>query len=459
MFRILFCVMNIFVMLGIGSCKKFVEVPPPPTQLVSQNVFESDGTATAAILGIYSDMQSNFGFASGTYSSISFLAGGSSDELTNYSTDANQIQFYNNALSRTNSTISSFLWANPYKYIYASNAALEGLFASTQVSTSVKTQLVGEAKFIRAFCYFYLVNLFGDVPLVTSSNYLQNDTASRASTSLVYQQIILDLKDAQQDLSPDYSFSNGERVRPNKWAATSLLARAYLYEGNWQEAETQSSEVINNTSLYNLVPDLNSVFLANSNEAIWQEEPVLPGLNTNEGSDFILTANPVSQALNIGLVADFEPGDQRRISWVDSITESGQTYYFPFKYKIQSGATVTEYSMVFRLAELYLIRAEARVYLNNLSGAEDDLNIIRNRAGLSNTGAADNTTLLNAIMQERRVELFTEWGHRWLDLKRTRQADSVLALQKPQWQTTSVLYPIPQSEIQNDPNLSQNPGY
>jgi len=147
------------------------------------------------------------------------------------------------------------------------------------------------------------------------------------------------------------------------------------------------------------------------------------------------------------------------MSWVDSITESGQTYYFPFKYKIQSGATLTEYSMVLRLAELYLIRAEARVYLNNLSGAEEDLNVIRNRAGLPVTDATDNTTLLNAIMQERRVELFTEWGHRWLDLKRTGQADSVLAPQKPQWQTTSVLYPIPQSEIQNDPNLIQNPGY
>ena len=116
--------------------------------------------------------------------------------------------------------------------------------------------------------------------------------------------------------------------------------------------------------------------------------------------------------------------------------------------------------MVLRLAEQYLIRAEARAQQNNISGSQSDLNLIRNRAGLVNTAANDKTALLTAIEHERQVELFTEWGHRWLDLKRTNRADAVLGpIKAPNWQPTDMLYPIPQTQIANDPNVHQNPGY
>jgi hypothetical protein len=136
------------------------------------------------------------------------------------------------------------------------------------------------------------------------------------------------------------------------------------------------------------------------------------------------------------------------------------TYYYPYKYKIVSNATISEYSMVLRLAEQYLIRAEARVQ-NNLPGAIGDLNVLRARASLP----ALSTTLspaqvTTAIEHERQVELFTEFGHRWLDLKRTGRADAVLGqLKGANWQPTDVLYPLPLTEIQTNQNLTQNPGY
>jgi hypothetical protein len=115
------------------------------------------------------------------------------------------------------------------------------------------------------------------------------------------------------------------------------------------------------------------------------------------------------------------------------------------------------------LAEQFLIRAEARAKQNNKligsNSAESDINVIRNRAGLLNTSAATQEELLSEIERERRVELFVEWGHRWLDLKRSGRASAVLSLIKPLWDDTDVLYPIPYSERLLNPKLTQNFGY
>jgi hypothetical protein len=167
--------------------------------------------------------------------------------------------------------------------------------------------------------------------------------------------------------------------------------------------------------------------------------------------------------LTTDLLGAFEAGDERRIAWVDSTLYSGNLYYYPFKYKVQqaSASTITEYYVLLRLAEQYLIRAEAEAQLNDLTDAINDLNIIRTRAGLPGLSAALNQQqVLAAVMQERRIELFAEWGHRWFDLKRTNQATPTLdTISYKQWTPNAQLYPIPMSEITTDPNLTQNPGY
>ena len=109
---------------------------------------------------------------------------------------------------------------------------------------------------------------------------------------------------------------------------------------------------------------------------------------------------------------------------------------------------------------MYLIRAEVRAHLNNLLGANTDLNTIRNRAGLPDTNTNNPEVLLNDILKERRVELFTEVGHRFFDLKRTGKTGEKLSALKPNWSDSDLLLPIPEKELLLNNSLQpQNPGY
>jgi len=465
MFKSIF-VMCVAGMLAISSCEDFITIPGPNTQLSSSIVFADDETAQSALASIYLKLSENIqGFASGSHYSVTVFEGLYADELTSYLTPASQnYNFYFNNVTPVNAIVSS-AWSNCYKIIYECNRIIEGAKASTNITTTLKSQLIGEATFIRAFCHFYLVNLFGDVPLITTSDYAVSAKVSRMPVLNVYEKIISDLLDAKELLSDVYP-SDG-RVRINKGAATALLARAYLFIQNFEAAETQATEVINKGSQYKLQSDLDKVFLKTSEEAIWQ---LLPqgGLiaYTYEGSVFLLKAQPTSYALRNSLYAAFEPTDLRKTDWIDSVTsDSGlTTWYFVHKYKENHlNSTGSEYSMVLRLAEQYLIRAEARAKQNNLIGSnssESDINAIRTRAGLPNTTAASQQELLLAVEHERRVELFTEWGHRFFDLKRTGRLDAVLDPVKPNWESTDALLPLPQNEMLLNSNLKpQNPGY
>ena len=439
--------------VALSSCKSFVEVPSPINQLNTNNVFTDDKTATAAIVGIYSDME----FSSPISTYLTLLPGLSADELNTTQSDQGYLDFVNNTYL-PNNQYSAAVWAI-YSIVYEANSCIQGIQNAGGLSPKTKNQLLGEARFSRAFCYFYLVNLFGDVPLVTSTDYRINDTLRRTAGPQVYQQIITDLVSAQSLLSPAYP--TDQRVRPNVWTATALLSRAYLYTSKWANAETQASSVIN-SGLYTL-SGLDSVYLNISNETKWQLMPVNPSLNTQEGALFISgsTSQIPTYPLTDDLVNAFEPGDNRMPAWTGNTLIGSQTYYYPFKYKIAGGSPVNEYHIVFRLAEQYLVRAEARMQQNNLTGAIKDLNVIRSRAGLKALPASltrDQTTA--AIQQERRIELFAELGHRWLDLKRTNKADLVIGTLKPSsWKPTAALWPVPQVQRSANPNLTQNKGY
>jgi hypothetical protein len=449
--------------ITLSACKKLVQIDSPPDQISSKLVYSNDETATAAIRGIYSKMVSGDGFASGSANSVTILAGRSADDFSNYSSDEVNIQFSTNSLLPENTALRSGLWQEPYQVIYFANLALENLEASSLISNACKQQLQGEAKFIRAFCHFYLTNLFGDVPLILHTDYRINIQAFSSSKEQIYQQIIKDLTEAKSQLSDNYP--SAERIRANKWAATALLARVYLYQREWLKAEKETSEVIAQNEKYQVLDDLNQVFLKNSQEAILQfARPLFYGYNTNEGNIFILIAAPTSVnfvGLTNNLIDAFETKDLRRSKWISTYASGSNVWYYPSKYKLRTGATNnTEYSMVLRLAEQYLIRSEARGMQNNFSGANDDLNKIRKRAGLDEATFKDQFSILNAIEKERRLELFSEWGHRWLDLKRTERATAVIApLKTPNWQNTDALFPIPATELLNDKNLMQNEGY
>jgi hypothetical protein len=415
-----------------------------------------------------------------------------SDELNNYSTATTQLQYYQNAMTALN---GSGPWKNAYFYIYSANDIITRLQNNGNIPASVAAQLIGEAKFVRAFWYFYLTNLYGDVPLELTTDYTINGSMARTPQVQVYQQVIKDLQDAQAGLNSNYVDASDttittERSRPTKGAAVALLARVYLYTQKYDSAEIAANLTINNSSLYKLCTNLsastgsNYVFQKNSTETIWQLATPLPATTfTVDALDFTLRNAPGTGAANSAIVSpqllnSFEPSDKRRTQWIGiyPTTGAGVKYNFPYKYQVYNTTSVTsstaisEYTMVLRLAEQYLIRAEARAQQGNImgsSGALADLNIIRNRAGLPNyTGAMDQASVLAAILHERRVEFFAEWGHRWFDLKRTGTIDAVMggtggvcAIKGGSWSSTDQLFPIPQVERTNNANLTQNSGY
>ncbi len=442
----------------LTACKKLVTVDEPLNKLTSELVFTTDKSAVSAMSGLYSKILTSTSFAN---SGMTIYTGMSADELLNTSPGSND-EFSKNKLTTSNTVVATNFWTNAYNYIYHANAIIEGLNKSEDVTLPTKNQLMGEAKFMRAFCYFYLTNIFGDIPLITTTSYTENSTFPRKSSALIYEQIIKDLVDAKGLLVTSYPTPG--KLRPNKFTVAALLARVYLYQKEYGKAEEEATVIIN-SGVYTLTPNLNLVFLGNSSEAIWQ---LLPNSNLTantqnvyEGTVFIPASGivPVFTMTNY-LLNSFETGDQRKTSWINMTTVNGTNFYYPFKYKVKSAPSITEYYMMFRLAEQYLIRAEARAQQNNLSMAVADVNIIRKRAGLPDLTLTTQALLINAIIHERQVELFAEWGHRFLDLKRTQTADAVLGIVKAtDWQTTDALYPIPQTQINLNVNLTQNPGY
>lgn len=446
------------------SCDLFLDVAPPKTELATDLVFDNNSTANAAITSIYAQMAT----VNGTpLSNMVWLSGLSADEFTNYATDQRITAFYTNSLSPSDALVASYFWTPYYNIIYQTNAIIEGLSKSTGVSDIVKKQIIGEAKFIRAFYHFYLTGFYGDIPLVTSSDYRINATLSRSPQIDVYKQIVSDLLDAREMLNNNYVGADGtttstERVRPNEKVAAALLARVYLYTKNYEKAEDEATTVIDD-SRYTLTSNLNNTFLKNSAEAIWQLQP-FTGAATTFATKFVLITAPTtgldkSIVLNSSILNLFDSNDLRYANWVGKITVSGQTHYFPNKYKV-TGVNTTEYDMVIRLAELHLIRAEARIHQDDIKNGLADLNVLRKRANVEEYDVetiTDDPFLL--VERERQRELFSE-GHRWFDLRRTGQIDEVMTIFAPskgaQWRAGSALYPIPQTERNSNPNLSQN---
>jgi hypothetical protein len=456
----------------LPSCRKFVELDAPQNQVGVEQSFETDATATSAVLGIY-----NNGSVRTWIFNLSVYPGMSADDVQSNFSQPAQDEFENNALSISNSSISNILWAYGYASLAQANIMIAGLGKSTSLTPAVKNQLMGEAKTWRAFDLFYLANLFGDVPMPVSDDALANAVLPRTPVAQVWQQIITDLKEAQQLLPETYP--TALRARINRHTATALLARAYLYTKDWAAAEAAANTVIS-SGVYSLNKDLNTTFSNTSNEVIWQQA-TLTGLSiymTNTDAQGGSYAAPVGVVpaftLYDTLYHSFESGDLRKANWVTPTELGGKNYYVVSKYKLRglpSGAsTGNEYNVIVRLAEQYLIRAEARARQGNLGDAVADVDSVRSRAGLSMLDPAiSQADLLLAIEKERRSELFAEWGHRWMDLKRTpavtdpagkTRADEVLGGMKPAtWNTTDILYPIPDAQRIANPALTQNPGY
>ncbi|WP_316818403.1 RagB/SusD family nutrient uptake outer membrane protein [Pedobacter nyackensis] len=471
-----FILTSIFL-TGLLGCKKLTEAGLPVNDLISKAVFQSDETASSAITGIYARMMDDIN-ATPLY--ISWYSALAADEVNTTLTSGNFLQLYKNDQS-AQTALTNIFWNGGYNFIYRANAVIEGVNQSTAMTTTVRQQLLGEAYFIRAFWHFYMVNFYGDVPIILTTDYEANAKAGRAATTDVYKQIILDLQESKKLLTEKYVDGNSvsespERVRPNTYAASALLSRVYLYSGNVINAEIEADRVISKTALYEL-ESIDRVFLKESKEAIWQLSRPLPAPEgTVESEYFIIRATPGagltgSTTISDALLERFAVNDLRRSSWIGTYTDNSispaNDYHFPYKYKADGTSAEKEYSIVFRLAEQYLIRAEARAQQGKLDLAMDDIDVILVRANQpkvrSVLPSATKEDLLDIILNERGLEFFTEWGHRWLDLKRCGKIDGIMpdvSLGKGGvWESYMKLWPIPQNDVDNSKNLIQNLGY
>ena len=453
-YRILLVLM---VILSLSCCSEFVEVPLPNSQLTGTTVFESELTANAAMAQIYAQLRDG-GILSGLPTGASVRMGLYADELQDYTNSTISLPIYNNALTADNATVAS-LWTSSYSQIYNANSVIQGVENATGLPITVKNRVSGEALFVRALVHFYLLQIYGSIPYITGTNYEINRKVTRSSANEVYAAIAKDLESALTRLPENYSSS--DRAKPNKMVAKAMLARVYLYMNKNTEAANEATAVIN-SPLYAWETDLNKIFLRNGRTTIWQLASATAVRNSNEGTTFIFVSGPPPVcALRTDFINAFETGDQRKVNWTKAVATGLNTWYHPNKYKLRTATTSSqEYSIVLRLAEQYLIRAEARAKQGDLAGAKEDLNKIRTTAGLPIITSTSATEILSEIQKQRRFEFFTEHGHRFFDLKRSGTADVILSVSKAGWNSSDSVWPIPELELNANPNLlPQNVGY
>lgn len=462
----------LLISLAISSCKKYIEVPSPKMNVERDEIFADSSATLSSVLNLYENPIETLN----VYGSLS------SDEvimpiesiigsfLSAANTQANKLNIGIDGTNLTPNVILN-LYVPLCSKIYNANICIEGITASNAYGTAYKNQLIAECKFWRAWSYYYLTNLWGNVPLSISSDVNVNKTLGNSTSEAIYIQIITDLMDARTLLS-DLDAST-EKIRVNKDAVTAMLARVYFTQQNWQAAFTESSTLLNSNT-YQLESNLNNVFLKTSRETIFQVQSVGNTPNiigaTRIPSFFApLLGFALNSYLNPWLLQAMESGDKRKTEWLATFIDFNafRSFTYPAKYKhANTAVSGNEYYVMFRLAEQHLIRAEAAAHLNDFATAENDLFAVRNRAGLTNRISISSLpTAIARLEHERHLELFTEWADRWINLKRTGRIDAVLPVTKLgitadyAWQPYQALYPFSVDDLRVNINLKQNPGY
>lgn len=456
-FKIL-CLTASLSAMTVTSCKKFVEIEPPINNFVASTAYDTDELVKSNIAGLHSY---NFIVGSGYYDTDSHLFPGmSADEISYYTSLYDE--FLDNNIQDIN-TINRRMWSAPYKTIYQSNLMLRALEKATNISAPVMAEALGTAKFFRGLALMNLSSLFGDVPIILTTDVKESSVIPRSPRTAVYAQAIKDLTEAKVHFKGIVK----SNLYANEKSTTAILARVYLYDKQWQKAADAATELISGSLKGTLtLEDVPKVFLRTSREtilAISSDGSNKSSVNYTYGGTLYLPVLRTIYNITPNLINAFEAGDLRRTNWVGTFSGAGVTTYYPFKYKLKaspSNAALAEDQVLIHLSEMYLIRAEALAQLDRPADAVPDINAVRLRSGLKDLSTSLNKSdVLLAVEQERRIELFSE-GHRWIDLTRTGRADAVLGAYKgAKWKSTAAFYPIPSKERELNPNLTQNAGY
>lgn len=458
----------LFATLGMTACTdELFQVPI--TDKESSNFFKSEVEIEEAVNGVYAALQ-----FTGLYNLYIPALGEISSDDTFDEVPANDNGIYGEIDEFTTVTSNALItrtWRDSYIGIQRSNTVLNRIDNIAFVNPATKNARIGEMKFIRALLYFNLVRLFGDVPLVVEETKNPNDFFGKGRTAQdqVYTQIKADLTDAVANLP----VSSTQPGRVIKTAAQALLGKVLLTLKDYNGAKAQLQAVVSSGkhSLLAKPEDIFAVTNENNAEIIFSVQ-FASGINGNtEGSSAHQQFSPsgtVSGAKGHNLptkqlVALYSAGDLRKNAYVGT-TAIG----IPFSKKLTKPTTSPEDGasnfVVLRYADVLLMLAEVENELNNPTGAAPLLNQVRKRAGLADATASTQADLRAAIELERRLEFIGE-GHRWFDLLRSGKAVQVMN----DWfksigklitiNSNRLLMPIPQSQIDTDPAIKQNPGY
>jgi hypothetical protein len=434
----------ITLLFSVSSCKKYLEETPNNALPTTQSITDAS-TARAAIIGAYDRLQ---GYYASNYPTLGTIT---ADNVIFNGTLSEYLQLDQNAIP-TDNVITVAAYQGLYRTINSANSVIAYVpqVSDPLLTAAEKNKILGEAYFIRALSYFDLARGWGGVQLqlkpTTDLTILKG--IKRSSLDATYNQVLADLVSSEQLLPEDGTTRN----RAQKSTARALRARLHLYRKEWADAETYATQVISNTK-YALVKPYKTFFTApfQTSESVFELAYSVNDRNSfwsswypsSAGGSFTLKPSDIIVAkLNNPAIG----GSRNTL-----IAGTGNAVYGVL---YNTTSTSTDPSYVIRIAELYLIRAEARAQQNKLDGAAEDLNVIRRRADVLPTTATTQAQLLQAIEDENNVEFAFE-AHRWFDLVRTERAGQVLGLtNKNYW-----LFPIPFSDILSDPDVTQNPGY
>ncbi|MEQ6120549.1 RagB/SusD family nutrient uptake outer membrane protein [Reichenbachiella sp. MALMAid0571] len=461
-------IINSMLIIGVLSTSCTDELDQSPiTEKDASNFFSTEVEIESAIMGVYASLQ-----AGGLYGLDLIAAGEVSSDITFEEVPTNDDgrfgQLDNFTTFPGNSVVAN-IWQHSYVTIQRANLVLNRIDDISFNDSDVKNHRIGETRFVRALMYFNLVRLYGDVPLVTretidpTSYFGQGRTAK----SEVYTQIESDLTSAIS-LLPDVNGAG----RPGKGTAQALLGKVYLTLGQYGNAATELQKVVDSGN-YSLVADVNSIFgIANENnsEVLFAVE-FKEELNGNsEGSNAFSQFSPAGATANakghniptMDFYESYNASDLRKSAY---FKETGTGVPYTNKWSVNSGNSNDGGSdfIVIRYSDVVLMLAEA-LNETDATGAIDLLNSIRNRAGLSNTTAVSKSEIREAIASERKFELINE-GQRWFDLVRANMAISIMNAYFASIGMNitigedNLLLPVPQSQIDADPALKQNPGY
>ncbi|MCW3787968.1 RagB/SusD family nutrient uptake outer membrane protein [Plebeiibacterium sediminum] len=481
-------ILSILGMLCFISCdESFVEIPSETT-LSTPIYFNTQSDFEQAINGAYAPLRALYNGTYGAWAMGELRSDNSTYKYNPNDRGTIQGEYIADFIEESSNGILYTKYANNYYVIARVNQILD-LIDGVDFDNDDKNNIKGQALFLRAFCYFDLVQYFGAVPLhLTPAATLDETALPLSDVDEIYQQIIADA-DLASELLPDKDTQEAGRVTTG--SAKTLLANVYIVQKNWSEAET----VLKAIKGYSLLPDYNDVFdpsMKNNSESIFeiQYKEGTEGFQSNFFYTFLvqpITADEISVVTGITEVARniegyniptpdiinaYEVNDLRKDATIGYISASGVDYPFIKKYAHPHSLTnnTDDNWPVYRYSEVLLFMAEALNEQNKTDEALIYLDQVRSRAGLEGSIATGQNEVRDAIIRERRVEFAFE-NKRWLDLVRTNIAETVMkeygervkanpqdyyfpegyGVSPSSYTTINQLFPIPSSQSELNP--------